>query len=109
MQALKVVLFFLTSSLCILWFCVSGEHQLSLFWSGVQLPNSPVVGVCGNVSGGAMITNTSQQLIQQNVNMVQIEKVVLTGQGLEFARCNELTEFVIDGTDAGAGKKKKNL
>ena len=40
---------------------------------------------------------------------VNHEKVVLTGRGLKEARLREEAEFVIDGTEAGAGQPQVTL
>jgi len=63
-----------------------GEYHLSLWWGGIALPHTPLVG---NARG-----------LKAAINH---DKVVLTGRGLQHAHVKETAEFVIDGTDAGPG------
>lgn len=65
-----------------------GEHYLSVKYAEVPLPRSPYYGL---TKGGRSM-------------QINIEKVVLTGRGLQEGRVGEESEFVIDGTDAGPGK-----
>ena len=56
-----------------------------VWWAESELPRSPMFGACG----GAIDSN----------------KVVLTGNGLREARAKTEAEFIIDGSEAGAGKQ----
>ena len=66
--------------------------MVTLNWSDFPLYNSPFQG---------MVRSAARQ--------VNHEKVVLTGRGLKEARLREEAEFVIDGTEAGAGQPQVTL
>ena len=90
-------------------FVFLGEHQVSLWWSEVALPRSPLVGIVG--AGGAQRSMNGSMRSEQHVmsgqmsmDTIRVEKVILTGSGLAVAKVKEMAEFVIDGTDAGPGK-----
>ncbi|CAD5125182.1 DgyrCDS13424 [Dimorphilus gyrociliatus] len=67
---------------------VAGEHYLNVSWGGVDLPDSPLAGYA---------------LPERHMSADGIEKVILTGSGLQNARVREEAEFVIDGSQAGPG------
>ena len=67
-------------------FVSTGDHYISIFWSGIHIQNSPFHGFA------------------QDMNRVNFEKVVLSGRGLKEAKVKEEAEFVIDGSQAGPGR-----
>lgn len=67
---------------------VAGEHYVSVSWGGVELPDSPLAGYA---------------MPERHLSADGVEKVVLTGSGLQTARVKEEGEFVIDGSLAGPG------
>lgn len=70
----------------------AGEHLVSLYFADHLLPSSPLIcnvtETCNNTDGAT---------------------VVLRGHGLAGARVGEETEFIIDGTDTGAGEPEVSL
>lgn len=69
-----------------------GEYLVSLYFADHLLPSSPLI--C-NVSEATSNSDGAT--------------VVLRGHGLAGARVGEETEFIIDGTDAGAGEPEVSL
>lgn len=103
---------------------------MKLNWNGLELDRSPIYGTClysssspsNPVLRSALATNAHQSASHQ-VNHVSIantrttqnlsndghhpavnlDKVVLTGMGLQHARVNQQAEFFINGAQAGPG------
>ncbi|XP_023932625.1 filamin-C [Lingula anatina] len=71
---------------------VEGEYKISLWWSEVALPKSPYKGL----AAGHRLP-------------VDHTKVTMTGRGLKEAKVGHEAEFVIDGSQAGAGTPEVSM
>ncbi|CAD5114543.1 DgyrCDS3662 [Dimorphilus gyrociliatus] len=65
----------------------TGEHYISVSWGGIELADSPLTGFA----------------ISDKMSTDDLEKVILTGRGLQEATVHQEAFFQIDGSAAGPG------
>lgn len=116
--------------MCSIFHC-TGEYQIRITWNGLELEKCPIVARCLQDASSSHlglaakshhstlhqtnhVSTTESRFVHDStadghVGSINLEKMVLTGMGLQYGRVNQQAEFFIDGTHAGPGRCQCNV